>query len=112
MSFINIAFLFFLKQFHVSCPIYFKFYLCLITKVFVCSVYQALILNTATVPAVDKKGVTRGYMANDLVCVVVSEVNVEAERVVAVMNVPAREGQAPHPPMGLIHSDDLPEAYK
>ncbi|TGZ46642.1 Uncharacterized protein DBV15_04040 [Temnothorax longispinosus] len=73
---------------------------------------EALILNTATVPAVDKKGVTRGYMANDLVCVVVSEVNVEAERVVAVMNVPAREGQAPHPPMGLIHSDDLPEAYK
>lgn len=51
-------------------------------------------------------------MANDLICVVVSEVNVEAERVVAVMNVPAREGQAPHPPMGLIHSDDLPEAYK
>lgn len=73
---------------------------------------KALILNTATVPAVDKKGVTRGYMANDLVCVVVSEVNVEAERVVAVMNVSAREGQAPHPPMGLIHSDDLPEAYK
>lgn len=69
-------------------------------------------MNTATVPAVDKKGVTRGYMANDLVCVVVSEVNVEAERVVAVMNMPAREGQAPHPPMGLIHSDDLPEAYK
>lgn len=63
-------------------------------------------------PAVDKKGVTRSYMANDLVCVVVSEVNVEAERVVAVMNVPARDGQAPHPSMGLIHSDDLPEAYK
>lgn len=75
-------------------------------------VYQALILNAAIVPAVDKKGVTRGYMANDLVCVVVSEVSVEAERVVAVMNVPAREGQTPHPPMGLIHSDDLPEAYK
>lgn len=92
--------------------VYFKFHSCLITKVFTCCVYQALILNTATVPAVDKKGVTRGYMANDLVCVVVSEINVEAERVVAVMNVPAREGQAPHPSMGLIHSDDLPEAYK
>lgn len=89
-----------------------KFYSYSITKIFACCVYQALILNTATVPAVDKKGVTRGYMANDLVCVVVSEVNVEAERVVAVMNVPAREGQAPHPSMGLIHSDDLPEAYK
>lgn len=75
-------------------------------------VHQVLILNKATVQAVDKKGVTREYMANDLVCVVVSEVNVEAERVVAVMNVPAREGQAPHPPLGLIHSDDLPEAYK
>ncbi|XP_032454896.1 tetratricopeptide repeat protein 14 homolog isoform X6 [Nasonia vitripennis] len=73
---------------------------------------KALILNTATVPAVDKKGVTRGYMANDLVCVVVGEVNVEAERVVAVMNVPAREGQAPHPPMGLVHAEDLPDAYK
>lgn len=81
-------------------------------KGFCMRVSQALILNTATVPAVDKKGVTRGYMANDLVCVVVSEVNVEAERVVAVMNVPARDGQAPHPSMGLIHSDDLPEAYK
>lgn len=54
---------------------------------------KALILNTATVPAVDKKGVTRGYMANDLICVVVSEVNVEAERVVAVMNVPAVKGK-------------------
>lgn len=75
-------------------------------------ILQALILNTATVPAVDKKGVTRGYMANDLVCVCVSEVNVEAERVVAVMNVTPREGQAPHPPMGLIHTDDLPDAYK
>lgn len=63
-------------------------------------------------PAVDKKGVTRGYISSDHVCVVVSEVNVEAERVVAVMNVPAREGQAPHPPIGLIHSDDLPEAFK
>ncbi|KAJ8683624.1 hypothetical protein QAD02_019416 [Eretmocerus hayati] len=73
---------------------------------------KALILNTATVPAIDKKGVTRGYMANDLVCVVVGEVNVEAERVVAVMNVPAREGQAPHPAMGLVHVEDLPDAYK
>ena len=73
---------------------------------------QALILNTATVPAVDKKGVTRGYMANDLVCVVVGEVNVEAERVVAVMNVPPREGQTSHPPMGLVHVEDLPDAYK
>ena len=71
-----------------------------------------IILNTATVPAVDKKGVTRSYMANDLVCVVVGEVNVKAERVVAVMNVPPREGQSPHPPMGLIHTEDLPDAYK
>lgn len=51
-------------------------------------------------------------MSNDLVCVVVSEVNVEAERIVAVMNAPPREGQAPHPPMGLIHTEDLPEPYK
>ena len=73
---------------------------------------QALILNTASVPAVDKKGVTRGYMANDLVCVVVGEVNVEAERIVAVMNMPPREGYTSHPPMGLVQVEDLPDAYK
>ncbi|XP_044001317.1 uncharacterized protein DDB_G0290685-like isoform X2 [Aphidius gifuensis] len=73
---------------------------------------KALILNTATVPAVDKKGVTRTYMTNDFVCVAVSEVNVEAERVVAVMNIPPREGQVFHPPLGLIHIEDLPDAYK
>lgn len=74
--------------------------------------FQALILNSATIPAVDKKGVSRGYLTSDLVCVVVSEITVEAERVVAVMNMPPREGQMSHPPLGLIHSDDLPEAYK
>lgn len=74
--------------------------------------FQALILNTATVPAVDKKGATRSYMTNDLVCVAVSEVNVEAERVVGVMNISPREGQASHPSLGLIHIEDLPDAYK
>lgn len=73
---------------------------------------KALILNTATVPAIDKKGVTRAYMANDLVCVVVGEVNVEAERIVAVMNATPRADHNLHPPMGLIHTEDLPKAYK
>ncbi|XP_033207659.1 tetratricopeptide repeat protein 14 homolog [Belonocnema kinseyi] len=73
---------------------------------------KALILNTATVPAVDKKDVTREYVVNDMVCVCVTEVNVEAERVVAAMNVTPREGQAPHPPLGLVDNDELPSAYK
>ena len=63
-------------------------------------------------PAVGKNNVTREYVVNDIVCVCVTEVNVEAERVVAAMNVTPREGQAPHPLLGLVDIDELPTAYK
>lgn len=73
---------------------------------------KALILNTCTVPAVDKNGVTREYMVDDLVCVCVKEVNVDAERIIASMNITPREGLIPHPPLGLIDSSELPDIYR
>ncbi|XP_051167675.1 tetratricopeptide repeat protein 14 homolog isoform X2 [Leptopilina boulardi] len=73
---------------------------------------KALMLNSSTLPAVDKNGVTREYMVDDLVCVCVSEVNIEAERIIASMNITPRKGLISHPPLGLIDANDLPDIYR
>lgn len=69
-------------------------------------------LSSLTVPAVDKNGSTREYIVDDLVCVCVSEVNIETERIIASMKATPREGLIPHPPLGLIDSNDLPDIYR
>lgn len=63
------------------------------------------------IPAVDKKNVTRSFLLNDLVCCEVLEVVVSAEKIYAGMKgehcAPAFKSK-----LGLIHSEDLPSAFK
>lgn len=63
------------------------------------------------IPAVDKKGVTRSFLLNDLVCCEVLEVVTTSEKMYAGM-----KGDICSPSdrqrLGLIHSEDMPLFYK
>ncbi|XP_060536553.1 tetratricopeptide repeat protein 14 homolog isoform X2 [Cylas formicarius] len=66
------------------------------------------------IPAVDKKGVSRSYMMNDYVCCEVLEVIADTDKMVCGMKgVTRKPGESdPHPPLGLISTDDFPLVYK
>lgn len=72
---------------------------------------KAIIHSMNMIPAVDKKGVTRSFLLNDLVCCEVLEVVTTSEKMYAGM-----KGDTCSPSdrqrLGLIHSEDMPLFYK
>lgn len=79
-----------------------------------CILLQAFCPVANIIPAVDKKGVTRSYMMNDSVCCEVLEVIPDTDKMVCGMKGTTRQPSdpEPQPPLGLIHTDDLPLVYK
>lgn len=71
---------------------------------------KAIIHSMNMIPAVDKKGVTRSFLLNDLVCCEVLEVVTTSEKMYAGM-----KGDICSPSdrqrLGLIHSEDMPLFY-
>ncbi|KAJ8888728.1 hypothetical protein PR048_008220 [Dryococelus australis] len=65
------------------------------------------------IPAADKKNINRTYLMNDTVCCEVLEVIPDTDKLVCGMKgttLPAGSEYASR--LGLIHSDDFPQAYK
>lgn len=73
---------------------------------------KAFLPHNFTIPGVDRKGNPRGYTTTDLLCCEVTEVVPDAEKMVVTMKGAKRLGNAMTPPLGLVHKDALPEAYK
>lgn len=74
--------------------------------------FQAYLPTGSTIPGVDRKGNPRGYTTNDLLCCEVAEVVPDAEKMMVTMKGAKRLGNEITPPLGLVHKDALPEAYK
>lgn len=85
--------------------------------VFNCSFfnYQAFLPTTETIPAIDKKGNSRSYITNDIVCCEVIDIISDSEKMVIGM-----KGNNRYPDLkyddktkfGLTSSENLPELYK
>lgn len=80
---------------------------------------QAFLPQSVVIPAVDRKGTTRTYLTNDLVCCEIIELNDASDRMVVGMKGALYQLQQNFndektelPPFGLITSDQLPETYK
>lgn len=75
---------------------------------------QAFLSLSNTIPAVDKKNVSRNYLMNDTVCCEVLEVIPDTDKISVGMKGVTRgpEDPSPKPPFGLVNTDDLPAIYK
>lgn len=68
-------------------------------------------------PAIDNKGITRGYVSNDLVCCEIVEVNELSEKLVVGMKGQYSDrhksnNSTAEIKLGLAHSNQLPDKYK
>lgn len=79
---------------------------------------QAFLPQSVLIPAIDRKGTTRNYSTNDLVCCEIIELNDSSDRMVVGMKGAFHQ---PHQssfhdtsevPFGLVTSDQLPSIYK
>lgn len=73
--------------------------------------FQAFLPISNTIPAVDKKNVTRSFSQNDNVCCEIVEVNSDSDRMVVTM-ISSKPNDSSKNVLGLVHSDNFPEVYK
>lgn len=73
--------------------------------------FQAYLPISNTIPAIDKKNVTRVFSQNDNVCCEIVEVSPDSDRMVVTM-ISSKPNDSSKTVLGLVHSDNFPEVYK